>query len=147
LLLSQSNRAAWSGIICDFQTSLRELINTVENRLRRQTLPTTNRKNFFINILCIESFCLQKRHNRILLFGSILLKGSRHFYYWNQLVNMRTPICYLYCHEAGLLLPSDTYRKPIISITAVLLTLIIYLRTLPCSITSQKSLVGTVIRM
>jgi hypothetical protein len=31
------------------------------NRFMRQTLPTVNRNYFFMNILCIESFCPQKR--------------------------------------------------------------------------------------
>jgi hypothetical protein len=31
------------------------------NSFTRQTLPTVNRKHFFMNILCIESFCPQKR--------------------------------------------------------------------------------------
>jgi hypothetical protein len=30
------------------------------NRFTRQTLPTVNRKHFFMNILCTESFCPQK---------------------------------------------------------------------------------------
>jgi hypothetical protein len=48
-----------------------------------------------MNILCIESFCPQKTHYRTLLFG-------RHFYYWNQLINISMSIFYLDCHEAGL---------------------------------------------
>jgi hypothetical protein len=51
------------------------------NRFTQQTLPTVNRKHFFMNILCIESFCLQKAHNRTLLFGVTLLKHGRHFDY------------------------------------------------------------------
>jgi hypothetical protein len=31
------------------------------NRFTQQTLPTVNRKRFFMNILCIESFCPQRR--------------------------------------------------------------------------------------
>jgi hypothetical protein len=42
-----------------------------------------------------------KSHNRTLLFGS-KLEHSRHFDYWNQLLNMRMRICYLDWHEAGL---------------------------------------------
>jgi hypothetical protein len=54
-----------------------------------------------MNILCIESFCPQKRtHNRTLLFGSTLLKHGRHFDPRNQPLNIR--INYLDCHEAGL---------------------------------------------
>jgi hypothetical protein len=61
-----------------------------------------NRKHFFINILCTESFCAQKTHNRMLLYGSILLKHGRYFDYWNQPLNLRIRVCYLDCHEAGL---------------------------------------------
>jgi hypothetical protein len=43
-----------------------------------------------------------KTHNRNLLFDSTLLKHSRHFYYWNKPLNMRTRVCYHDCHEAGL---------------------------------------------
>jgi hypothetical protein len=42
------------------------------NRFMRQTLPTVNRKYFFMNIICLESFCPQKKtHNRTLLFSSV----------------------------------------------------------------------------
>jgi hypothetical protein len=61
-----------------------------------------NRKHFFMNVLCIESFCPQKKHNRTLFFGGTHLKHGRHFDYWNQPPNMRMRICYLACHEAGL---------------------------------------------
>jgi hypothetical protein len=37
------------------------------NRFTRQTLPTINRKHFFMNILCTESLYPQKTHNRTLL--------------------------------------------------------------------------------
>jgi hypothetical protein len=72
------------------------------NRFTRQTLPTVNRKHFFMNSLWIESFCPQKTHNRTLLFGSILLKRGRRFDYWNQPLNIRMGVCYLDSHEAGL---------------------------------------------
>jgi hypothetical protein len=49
----------------------RNVCHPVVNRFTRQTLPTINRKHFFMNILCIESFCPQKTHKRTLLFGSI----------------------------------------------------------------------------
>jgi hypothetical protein len=91
-----------SGIIYDFRTSLREILYSVVNRFTRQTLPTVNRKHFFMNILCIESFCSQNTHNWTLLFGSTLLKHDRRFDYWNQPLNIRIHVCYLDCHEAGL---------------------------------------------
>jgi hypothetical protein len=73
------------------------------NRLTRQTVPTVNRKHFFLNILCIKSFCPQKRtHNRTVLFHSSLLKYGRHSDYWNQRINMRMRVWYLDTHEAVL---------------------------------------------
>jgi hypothetical protein len=39
----------------------RNVYHPVMNRFTRQTLPTVNRKYFFMNILCIESFCPQKK--------------------------------------------------------------------------------------
>jgi hypothetical protein len=72
-------------------------------RCTRQTFPTVKRKHFFMKILCIESFCPQKEtHNRTLLFGSTLLKHSRHGDYWNQPLNVRMRVCYLDCYEIGL---------------------------------------------
>jgi hypothetical protein len=38
----------------------RNVYHPVVNRFTRQTLPTINRKHFFMNILCIESFWPQK---------------------------------------------------------------------------------------
>jgi hypothetical protein len=55
-------------------------------------LPNINWKHFFMNTLCIEPFCPQKTHNRLLLFDSTL-KNGHHFDYWNQPLNMR--ICCL----------------------------------------------------
>jgi hypothetical protein len=82
---------------------LREFLDQVVNRFEPQTFPTVNRKHFFMNRLCIESFCLQKtKHNKTLLFGSTLLKHGRHFDYWNQPLNMSMLVCYLDCEEAGL---------------------------------------------
>jgi hypothetical protein len=90
-------------IIRYIRTSLREILDTVVNRLTRQTLPTVNRKYLFMNILCIEYFWPQKTHNRMLLFGSTpLLKHSRHFDYWNQPLNMGMRVCYLDFHVTGL---------------------------------------------
>jgi hypothetical protein len=60
-----------------------------------------NRKHFFMNILCIESFCLQKRTKNG-FFGGTLLTHGHYFDHWNQHLNMRMRVCYLDCHEAGL---------------------------------------------
>jgi hypothetical protein len=56
-----SHFRTWSCIICDFRTSLTEFLDPVVNRFMRQTLPTVNRKHFFMNILCIKSFCSQRK--------------------------------------------------------------------------------------
>jgi spore maturation protein SpmA len=48
-----SHFCTWLGIICDSETSSRELLDPVVNPFTRQTLPTVNRKHFFVNILCI----------------------------------------------------------------------------------------------
>jgi hypothetical protein len=58
-----SHFPVWMGIICDFRKSLREFFDPVVNRFTRQTLPTVNRKLFFMNILCIDSFFPQTTHN------------------------------------------------------------------------------------
>jgi hypothetical protein len=91
-----------TGIMCDFQTSLREFLHPVVNDFMQQMLPTINRKHFFMNILCIDSFSLQKTHNTMLLFRSTPLKHGRHFDYWNQPLCTCMHICCLDCHEAGL---------------------------------------------
>jgi hypothetical protein len=71
----------------------------VVNRFTRQTLSTINRKHFFMNILCSESFCPQKTHNRTLLFGSII--SSTVAILTTETIPW-TCVCYLDCHEAGL---------------------------------------------
>jgi hypothetical protein len=55
-----------------------------------------------MNILCVEFFCLQKTHDRTLLFISTLLKHGHHFDYGNQPLNMSMRVCYIDCHEVGL---------------------------------------------
>jgi hypothetical protein len=80
----------------------RNVCHPVVNRFKRKTPPIVNRKYFFMNILCIELFCQQKTHNRTLLFGSTHLKHGRHFYNWNQPLNIHIPVWYLDSHEAVL---------------------------------------------
>jgi hypothetical protein len=56
-----------------------------------------------MNILCIESFCPQKKtHDRTLLFSSILLKHGLRLDCWSQPLNMLMRVSYLDCHEAEL---------------------------------------------
>jgi hypothetical protein len=93
----------------------------VVKRYRPPELPTVNRKHFFLNIICIESFCPQNAQQHVALR-----------YYAPQ----ARPPCWLLKptseHEHArllprrswnwtVLLPSGTHRKPITSITAVLL--------------------------
>jgi hypothetical protein len=51
----------WSGIVCDFRTYLKEFLDPIVNSYTRQTLPSTNGKHFYMNILCIGSFCQKKK--------------------------------------------------------------------------------------
>jgi hypothetical protein len=88
------------------------------NRFTRQTLPTVNRKHFFINILCIEPFCPQKittyRCSSVVQIARstfrLLKPASGHTH---ALLLPRLSWSWI------VLLPSDTHRKPITSITAV----------------------------
>jgi hypothetical protein len=73
-----SHFGTWSGIICDFRTSLREILEAVVNCFTRQNLPTANRKLCFMNVVCIEFFCLQKTHNRTPFFRRTLHKLGCH---------------------------------------------------------------------
>jgi hypothetical protein len=68
-----------------------------------------------------------------LLFRSTILKHRRHFDYWNQPLT-----CAYMSATSTVLLPSDTYRKPITSINSCLLPFVTYLLTLPCTITLTK---------
>jgi hypothetical protein len=76
----------------------------------------------FMNILCIESFCPYKTHNRTLLFGRTLLKESPSW-----LLKPASEPRLL--RSWIVLLPSDTHREPITSITIVLLPFVTYLLT------------------
>jgi hypothetical protein len=67
------------------------------NRFTWQTLPTVNRKHFFIHILYTEYFCRQKKKEnaqKLLLFCSKLFEQGHHFYYWNQPMNLHIRVCY-----------------------------------------------------
>jgi hypothetical protein len=130
LLTVVSHFCTWSGIICEFWKSSREFLDPVVNYCTQQTLPTINRKHFFINILYVESVCAQKMHNRTLLFGSILIKHSCHFDYWNQ--PQHTRLLPRLSWSRTVLLPCDTHRNLVTSIMAVLLQFVTCLLTLPC---------------
>jgi hypothetical protein len=63
-----------------------------------------------------------KMHKRTLFFVSTL-KHCRHFDYWNQNAHLLPRLPWSW----AVLLPSDTHRKPITSITAVLFPFVNYL--------------------
>jgi hypothetical protein len=99
-----------------------------------QTLPTVNRKHFFMNtcIICIESFCSQKnaQQNAVLRLYTPqarspfwLLKPASELAHARLL--LRLP------RSWTVLLPSDTHRKPITSITAAFLPFMPYLLFIP----------------
>jgi hypothetical protein len=95
------NSVTWSGIICNLGTSLREFLYPGVIHFTGQTLLTINRKHFFMNILCIEFFCPQKRLTECC--SSVEHSSSAcRFDYWNQPMNMHIHVCYLDCHEAVL---------------------------------------------
>jgi hypothetical protein len=109
----------------------REFLDPVMNRFTRQTLPTVNRKKLFMNNLCIEYFGPQKSttercssvvHPQARSSFWLLKQDSEHahVYLWTRLSWNWT-----------VLLPSDTYRKPVTSITAILLPSVTYFSTLP----------------
>jgi hypothetical protein len=97
------------------------------NRFTRQTLPTANKKHFLMNILWTESFARNKKHNRMLLFGSILLKHGRHFDYWNEPLNMRMRVSYLDCHEVGLCCYLVIYTENLLRPLQLLLPFLTYI--------------------
>jgi hypothetical protein len=104
----------------------RNICHPVANRFTQQTLPTVNRKHFFKNILYIESFCPQKTHTESC---SSLVHSSSTVAIWllkstSEHAHVR-PLPRL-SWSSTVLLPSDTHRKPISSITAVLLPFVTY---------------------
>jgi hypothetical protein len=126
-----SHFRTWSGIICDFRAPLREFLDPVVNRFKRLTLPTQDRKYSFMNILCNEFFCPQRKQ-----------KNAALRYYTPQarwpFLLFKLPFEHGHAHLISrlswswtVLLPSVTYRKPDTSITAVSLPFLSYLLTLP----------------
>jgi hypothetical protein len=109
----------------------REFLDPVVNRFTRQTLPTVNRKHFFMNNLYIESFYPPEN-------------AQQNAALWYYTLQAQSPLLLLkpaseHAHVRLLprlwswtvLLPSDTHRKHITSITAVFLPFVIYLLILP----------------
>jgi hypothetical protein len=119
-----------SDIICGFRTSLREFLDTVVKRFTRQTLPIVKRKHFFMNILCIESFFPQKKKRTTGRCTSVLNQARSPFWLLksaSQLVYVR--LLPRLSWSWTVLLPSDTHRQTITSITAVVLPFMTYLLT------------------
>jgi hypothetical protein len=75
-----------------------------------------------------------------MIFGSTPLKPGQHSDFRNQALNMRMRVCWT------VLLPTDTHRKPITSITAVLLPFVACLLTLPRSLATGKVVMWTACR-
>jgi hypothetical protein len=101
-------------------------LDPVVNHFTWQTLPTVNRKRFFMNTLCIESFCPQKKtHNRncsSVVYSSTVAILTTETRFW-------TCVCASDRLQWSwtVLLPSDIHRAH----AAVLLPFLTYLLTLP----------------
>jgi hypothetical protein len=101
----------------------------VVNRFTRQTLPTVNRKHFFMNIHCTECFCTHTNQNAALRQYTpqarsfwLLKPASEH-------ANVR--LLPRPSSSWTVLLTIDIHRKPSMSINTVLLPFATYLLTLP----------------
>jgi hypothetical protein len=112
-----SHFRTWSSIICNLWMSLRESLDPVANHSTWQTLLTINRKHFFMNILCIESFCPQnctiERCSLVVHSSStrspfwLLKPASEHAH-----VHLLPRLLWSWI----VLIPTDTHRKPISSL-------------------------------
>jgi hypothetical protein len=104
------------------------------NRLTRQTLPTVNKKHFFMNALCVEPFCTHQKiaeqnaalrlytpQTQLPLWLLILSSEHAHARLLPRLLWSWT-----------VLLPSNIHRKTITSITADLLPFVPYVMTSLC---------------
>jgi hypothetical protein len=124
------NWVTWSGIICDFQMSLRDSSTQLSTALR-DTLPTINRKHFFISF-ALSPFASQKnaKQNAALHYDTPQARSS---FWLLKPASEHIHACLLprLSWSWTVLLPSAAHRKPIASITAVLLPFVTYLLTLP----------------
>jgi hypothetical protein len=109
----------------------RNVCHSVMKRFMRQTLPTENMKYFFINILSIVSFSPQK----IAQQNAALRQYTPQA--WSPLWLLKPAseqasarLLPRLSWSWTVLLPNDTHRKPITSITSVLLPFVTYLLTL-----------------
>jgi hypothetical protein len=121
----------WSGIICDFLTSLREFLDLVVNRFTRQTLPTVNRKHVFMNILCIGPFVHKKSAKQNAALRYYTSQARSPFWLLKPACeHARARLLRRLSWSWAVLLPSGTHIKPITSITTVWLPFVTYLLTL-----------------
>jgi hypothetical protein len=107
----------------------RNVCHPAVNRFTRQTFPTVNRTHFFINILCIESFCPQrstiKRCSSVVQTSSMVAILTTETSLWTHMC-----VCYVDCHKDGPCCYVVTHRNPITSIEAVSLPFVTYSLTL-----------------
>jgi hypothetical protein len=104
----------------------------VVNRFTPQTRPLVNKKHFYMNFLCNESFCPTKiaqqnaalRHYTPQTWSPFLLLKPASEHEHARLLPRPS-------WSWTVLLPSDTHRKPIASITAVSLQFVTCLLILP----------------
>jgi hypothetical protein len=92
-------RATCSGIICDFRTSLRDILDPVVNSFARQTLPAVNRKYVFMNIFALSTFAHKRHIRERCSCGTPQARSPLSLQ--KPSLNMRMRVCYLDRHEAG----------------------------------------------
>jgi hypothetical protein len=109
------------------------------NRFSRQTLPIVNRKHFFRNILCIESFSRKNKRTKERC-SSVIHPQARSPFWLLKSASEHAHVCLLpgLSWSRAVLLPSDTHRTPVTTITAVVLPFVTYLLTLPRSFHGPK---------
>jgi hypothetical protein len=119
----------WLSIICSFQTSLREFLEPVANRFMWQILPIGNISLWisfalspFAHKKCIAEHCSLVVHPQAPSPYWLLKPASEHAH---------AHLLPRLSRSWTVLLPSDTHRKPITSITTVLLPFVPHLLTLP----------------
>jgi hypothetical protein len=102
------------------------------NRFKRQTLPNVNRKAFLYEYPLHWALWPQKAHNRtcssVVYFSSTVTILTAETILWTCACACLLPwLSWIWT----VLLPSDTYRKPVTSKTAVLLPFVTCLLSLP----------------
>jgi hypothetical protein len=106
----------------------RNVCHLVVKRFTRCKFPTVNRKYFLMNITYIDAFCQQNK--RTTESCSSLIQCSSTFAIWLLKSASEHYHALLLPRQSWswtMLLPGDTYRKPITSIRVVLLPFVTYL--------------------